>query len=57
MIKDLTKITKEDIETSAKEVVEIPIIALQDNVEVYADALYALHKGKDVLDETDNKIT
>lgn len=49
MIKDLTKITQEDIEESAKEAAETPIIALQDNAEVYADALCALHMKVDNL--------
>lgn len=51
MIKDLTKMTKEDIERSAKEAVETPIIALQDDAEVYSDALCALHMGKEVVDK------
>lgn len=55
MIKNLTKMTKEDIKKSAKEAVETPIIALQDDAEVYADALNALHMGKEVVDETDKK--
>lgn len=55
MIKDLTQMTKEDIEKSAKEAVETPIIALQEGVDVCADALYALHMGKEVVDEADKK--
>lgn len=53
MIKDLTKMTKEDIKKSAKEAVETPIIALQDDAEVYSDVLCALHMGKEVVDKDD----
>lgn len=55
MIKDLTKMTEEDIKKSAKEAVETPIIALRDDAEVYSDAVYALHTGKEVVDEADKK--
>lgn len=47
--------TKEDIEKSAKEAVETPIIALQDDAELYSDALCALHMRKEVSDEVDKE--
>lgn len=55
MLKNLLKVTPEEIEKSAEEATFGTIIAMESHMEVYADKLSALHYGEEVAidDEED----